>query len=199
MCVCVCRCLSLIMVDVQGGASTPALVRSILQYRDSGPDASAYFAALAQANEAVIGAVFDLCSFQSGLDEHSLDEACNALLGLTAREWPKAQFESIVIETFSKKLTALCDAFSRWNDMFAELGDKAGVGVVPENARRVIGSMCQLPAVVAAGVPGAGGEDALFVLCLKPAQPAVEQQIASLNTALRLCPFLSLSFTPSYD
>lgn len=48
------------------------------------------------------------------------------------------------------------------------MGEQAGVGIEPEDQSRLADATEGLAGVLAAGVPGAGGEDALFALVLSP-------------------------------
>jgi phosphomevalonate kinase len=45
-------------------------------------------------------------------------------------------------------------------------GELAGVPVEPMEQKRLLDFTCQLPGVVLAGVPGAGGYDAIFAVVL---------------------------------
>lgn len=59
------------------------------------------------------------------------------------------------------KLRAL---FQTSRGLLKKMGDSAGVGIEPESQTQLCDATAELPGVVAAGVPGAGGVDAIFAL-----------------------------------
>jgi len=48
--------------------------------------------------------------------------------------------------------------------LLKKMGDYAGVGIEPAEQTRLCDATALLPGVVAAGVPGAGGVDAIFAI-----------------------------------
>ncbi len=48
--------------------------------------------------------------------------------------------------------------------LLKKMGDSAGVGIEPAEQTRLCDATALLPGVVAAGVPGAGGVDAIFAI-----------------------------------
>ena len=55
------------------------------------------------------------------------------------------------------------------------LGEQSGVGIEPPGQTRLLDAMVAgCPGLVAAGVPGAGGADAVFAVVVAAARPALE-------------------------
>ncbi len=59
------------------------------------------------------------------------------------------------------------------------MGQKSGVDIIPDSQLEAIDATEAAPGVAFAGVPGAGGYDALFALYLSPSQEG-RQRIESL-------------------
>ncbi|MES1910465.1 MAG: hypothetical protein MHM6MM_003052 [Cercozoa sp. M6MM] len=75
----------------------------------------------------------------------------------------------------------LSAAFVQWNDAMKDMGDSAQVPVVPSEQLPLLSAVRALDGVVACGVPGAGGYDAIFVLCRTETVDSVRQQLRSLR------------------
>jgi phosphomevalonate kinase len=61
-------------------------------------------------------------------------------------------------------LLKLRTLFTTTRRLLKKMGDSAGVGIEPEAQSRLCDATMALPGVVAAAVPGAGGNDAVFAL-----------------------------------
>ena len=78
-----------------------------------------------------------------------------------AFEWAGAGMGSL--------LFALRAAFARARDMLRRMGEAAGVPIEPAEQTALADATLALPGVLACGVPGAGGFDAVFAIVLSPA------------------------------
>ena len=70
-------------------------------------------------------------------------------------------------EDMKKILRLLIDTkalFQRSSRAMKMVGEEAGVGVQPDSQTLLISETEKIPGVLGAGVPGAGGEDAVFAL-----------------------------------
>lgn len=63
-------------------------------------------------------------------------------------------------------LIAVRESFQRARLLLRNLGEGAGVEIEPKAQQELLDATLELPGVLAAGVPGAGGHDAAFVLVL---------------------------------
>lgn len=54
--------------------------------------------------------------------------------------------------------------FENSRRLLKKMGDSAGVGIEPDAQTTLCDATADLPGVVAAGVPGAGGVDAIFAI-----------------------------------
>jgi hypothetical protein len=61
-------------------------------------------------------------------------------------------------------LTALAFAFALSRRLLREMGEASGVGIEPPTQTRLLNATLSIPGVLAAGVPGAGGNDAVFAI-----------------------------------
>ena len=77
-------------------------------------------------------------------------------------------FEIVLAE-----LRALHDLNIQQRQHLRSMGEQAGVGIEPPQQTELLDATMQVPGVIAAGVPGAGGVDAVFTLVLGTATSSV--------------------------
>jgi hypothetical protein len=114
-----------------------------------------------------------------------LDRTISHLSELPASEWstllsPPAQVDVDVVEC----LLSIRSAFIAIRSLYRMIGEGSQVDIEPRNQTRLCDETNRQPGVVAAGVPGAGGEDAVFVLVLSSAaagDSASTEQMARLR------------------
>jgi phosphomevalonate kinase len=159
--------LQILLADVCGGSESPSMARKVLSWKQSqiggtlAGTSIPYWSDLQKAN----GKIVDLM-------QKLRDEPINveALAPLTAAEWksnPKAQV-----------LVELHAAFLECRHHLRSMGEAAGVPIEPPEQTELCDATMQLPGVVAALVPGAGGYDA--VACVYLETSATKQAIGEL-------------------
>ncbi|CAM9599117.1 unnamed protein product, partial [Sphacelaria rigidula] len=67
-----------------------------------------------------------------------------------------------------KELIKLKTAFAQARRLLREMGEHAGVPIEPPVQTALVDATCDLPGVLCAGVPGAGGVDAVFAITVDP-------------------------------
>jgi phosphomevalonate kinase len=115
--------------------------------------------------------------------------------------WPYFQWSSLVgvslpSNTISEVLLSLqltfCGQGSHSNSvrgLLRQVGDAAGVGIEPIEQTNLLDRVCQLPGVLFAGVPGAGGHDAIFCILLRSDDiGSVGQQMTLIDGGGRVKP-----------
>ena len=176
-------CLELLMGDVCGGSETPSMVRKILGWRDGGAGAEgdarrALWAALGAAN----------CRVRDGAAAlHAASEADGesyaAHVG-ACENFPNAAW-AMMGGRVGELLLELRRAFEEARSLLRRMGEGADVPVEPPAQLALCDATAALPGVLACGVPGAGGYDAVFAIVLGGAAAAgrVEALWASWDTA----------------
>ncbi|RKP05807.1 ribosomal protein S5 domain 2-type protein [Thamnocephalis sphaerospora] len=178
--------LTLVMADVDAGSHTPSMVSKVLAWRKAHPEAAdALWKDLNAHNEHVLELLRALYAHHDA-DSATYQATLDACRALPAEEWSTLP-SSNVIHTLSE----IQAAFQNVRMLLRRMGELAGVPVEPVGQTRLLDACQAIPGVVMAGVPGAGGDDAVF--CILLSGDKVEQAIASLWstwTEARVTPLL---------
>ena len=200
--------MHLILADTAVGSKTPGMVRKILKWKaDGGDDAAAIWNGLIDANAAV--------------------EASLRIVGSHAREFPAASAAAIAtlashpLGSWEDLATGLNDPrASEWvahllrlrgefetvRSLLRAMSTAAGVPVEPPEQTALLDATLELPGVVFAGVPGAGGFDAVFVVVLGDETRASLESAWAQTPDIHVCPLIldedsrgGVLIEPSFD
>jgi len=178
--------LELLMADVCGGSESPSMARKIVSWKERAIKESEHrdeirvWNSLVQVNKQIQQSLQSLCEYEDLLDNHEL--VWRNLSCKTSAQWiviaasvtvdnDAGHIEEKVTSTNVKKVArALVELRSRFFEartLLKRMGELSGVPVEPDTQTYLANATMEIPGVIAAGVPGAGGEDALFVLYIK--------------------------------
>jgi phosphomevalonate kinase len=203
--------LSLLLADVAGGSETPVMVRGVTAWRDgragagddgwgaAEPAAAAAAAASAAASQGgeEDSAAAAAAAAAAGPSLWRALAASNARLAARAGALVRAAAadpaaHAAALAAFASAspppqaaapLLALAAALAASRALLAAMGRAAGVGVEPPEQARLADATAAVRGVVGAGVPGAGGADALFAVVVAGAEGAVEAAWAAYGRA----------------
>jgi phosphomevalonate kinase len=171
------RGLRLCLADVEGGSATPDMVRRVLAWRDAPVNTTVTgdtikgspleWTALTHTNTRVLEACVKAeCAARDIPADY--DDALVIASTLPSHLWTA---EAVQRQANNNRalsaLGELADAFAAWRSALRVLGDVSGVPIEPPAQKIRADVLLQLNGIVAAGVPGAGGEDALFALVVE--------------------------------
>ena len=164
--------LELLMADVCGGSESPSMARKILDWKKSkrrtGFMDDYYWKDLKRVNSKIVRLLTTTFKEQTFLDGLERDGPV-ILSTRTAEQWKKPmpsswhEFEGSSWDV-ALKLLDLRMAILEARQNLKGMGNAASVPVEPDEQSLLADETMTLPGVVAAGVPGAGGYDALFVV-----------------------------------
>lgn len=182
----------LMMADVRGGSETPSMVRKILAWRESGGAAAhAVWTALCECNVDIADKIGRLVHLAASTVPSDYNAGVALCAGLPSTEW------AIQEHPVCQAAAAAAAAFLKYRTIVWEMGSAADVPVEPEAQRRKADATLALPGVMACGVPGAGGFDALFAIVATPdslpGSGTVRQAVEALWSGLEgvaVCPLL---------
>lgn len=197
------RGLRLCLADVAGGSGTPDMVRRVLAWRDrweEGEDGAEPTAgsdeaeaggppewrALARANARVLSAC-EAVERVAREGPSAYDDALKRAAALVSTEW-LSESARVACPALGA-LGELARAFAVFRGALRTVGEVSGVQIEPPAQRARLDALLALAGVAAAGVPGAGGEDALYALVVEApgadsnsgARAAAEELWASLD------------------
>ncbi|KAG0653691.1 phosphomevalonate kinase [Rhodotorula mucilaginosa] len=148
----------LLLADVDAGSNTPSMVGKVMQWKKAQPEeAERVWNELARANEGLRDVCGELSEAAKRDGEGYVAEVTR-LTGLPVREWTDSALP----------FTAVVDSILQTRALMREMGAASDVPIEPAEQTRLLDACSALPGVIGAGVPGAGGYDAIWVLCLDP-------------------------------
>jgi phosphomevalonate kinase len=174
--------LNIVMGDVCGGSSSASMAKEVMSWLKEKPMQSAsVWAALAEANKLIFDGFSKLNSLAESKPKEYLDDITKAAT-LTADKWSLENDDSGVFSL----LQNIRKLFKRTRFWLKRMGDNAGVGIEPDSQSALADRTESLPGVLCAGVPGAGGNDAVYALVLsEPAKENVERVWSQWENSMR--------------
>lgn len=163
-----------------GGSSTPSMVGSVKQWQKSDPQNSLEtWKKLAHANsvlEAQLKSLNKLAEDQWENYKHTI-AVCS---GCGHERWIELVADQHQ-ESIVKSLLGARDAFLNIRFHMQQMGKAAGVPIEPESQTQLLDATMNIGGVLLAGVPGAGGYDAVFAIILGEASNAVIKAWSSVG------------------
>ncbi|KAI8054510.1 Phosphomevalonate kinase [Syncephalis plumigaleata] len=177
--------LVLMMADVAAGSHTPSMVSKVLAWRKQNPiQADTLWKTLNDKNELVLVQLMQLQTLYTE-DRMSYEKDMQTCRLLPASNWSNT--------SGSKTISVLIDihnTFQQIRRLLREMGELAGVPIEPLDQTQLLDECLTIPGVLMAGVPGAGGNDAVFCIVLgEDVIPKVDQ-LWSTWTQAKITPLL---------
>ncbi|KAJ1297927.1 hypothetical protein BS78_01G415800 [Paspalum vaginatum] len=155
-----------------GGSSTPSMVGSVKRWQKSDPEKSKdTWSKLGTANLALENQLRILKRLSEDHWEayESVVQSCSHLAYGKWTEVATSQHQELIV----RSLLATRDACLEIRLRMREMGVAAGVPIEPDSQTQLLDATMNLEGVLLAGVPGAGGFDAVFSVTLGEASNAV--------------------------
>ncbi|XP_065018550.1 phosphomevalonate kinase, peroxisomal-like isoform X1 [Musa acuminata AAA Group] len=155
-----------------GGSSTPSMVGSVKQWQKSDPQKSQEtWKRIASANSMLEEQLKNLSKLAADYwDAYShIISSCSRHAHGMWMQLVNDQYQEFVV----KSLIGARNAFLEIRLHMREMGKAAGVPIEPESQTRLLDATMNLDGVLLAGVPGAGGFDAVFAIILGDASDSV--------------------------
>ena len=157
--------LELLMADVCGGSESPSMARKVLAWKKGIEGDDNPWEKLKAINlnlEELFCGEFCEASFLEFLRLNAV-----LLSKIPANKWATSNEVTDGGKNHVATLLKARDLFLQSREQLKAMGEAAGVPIEPAGQTTLADATMALPGVIAAGVPGAGGYDALFVLYAK--------------------------------
>jgi len=153
--------LRLVLGDVEGGSSTPGMVRHLLHWRkERGEEANAIWEAIDEQNEGLFNMLADLTVTANERQDH-YDNAMSTLAATSGHFTAMQGSRNVVIQILRQLKNKLISI----RKGVREMGEAAGIPIEPPSQRRLLDYLSHdCPGVIGGVVPGAGGYDAIALL-----------------------------------
>lgn len=161
-----------VLADVAGGASTPTMVKLVLEWRKAQPaESEELWRKLHEANQRV-ASLFGELSAHAAKDLVVYTSCRQGLARVLPAQWEADPVSALPV---GQLFCALRAAFLEVRAFLRAMGTAAGVAIEPPAQQALCDDSMQSRGVLLSGVPGAGGDDAIFALLLdKLAAPELE-------------------------
>lgn len=163
-----------------GGSSTPSMVGAVKRWQKSEPEKSLHtFTKLSEANsmlEEQLNKLKKLAEKERMAYDSIIDRCCQH----KSEKWMEqsvAPSEQAVVEALLGARNAMLDIRGHMRRM----GEAAGVPIEPDSQTRLLDTTMDMEGVLLAGIPGAGGFDAVFAVTLSDISSKVANAWSSLN------------------
>ena len=157
--------LELLMADVCGGSESPSMARKVLAWKKELKGDNNPWEKLNIINlklEKLFRGEFCEPTFLEFLRLNAM-----VLSNIPANKWMTSSEVNDGEKNHVSTLLKARDLFLQSREQLKAMGEAAGVPIEPAGQTALADATMALPGVIAAGVPGAGGYDALFVLYTK--------------------------------
>ncbi|XP_075487298.1 phosphomevalonate kinase, peroxisomal isoform X1 [Primulina tabacum] len=163
-----------------GGSSTPSMVGAVRKWQKSDPkNSQATWTKLSEENSALEMHLNTLSQLaQKNYDAYRT--VINHCSLITSAKWAKEAIEPNHMEVVRALLGAR-DAMLGIRSNMRNMGSAAGIPIEPESQTRLLDTTMNIEGVLLAGVPGAGGFDAVFAVTLGDSSQNVIKTWSSLN------------------
>ncbi|XP_055820986.1 phosphomevalonate kinase, peroxisomal isoform X2 [Solanum dulcamara] len=168
-----------------GGSSTPSMVGAVKKWQRSDPqDSVETWRRLSEGNSS-LEAYLNTLSKLAERHYNSYECIINACSLLPAEKWLERANEPTQAEIV-KELLGARDAMLRIRYQMRKMGEAAGIPIEPELQSQLLDATMNMEGVLLAGIPGAGGFDAVFAVSLGTSSKNVTQAWSSLNVLAML-------------
>nr|CAD1845146.1 unnamed protein product [Ananas comosus var. bracteatus] len=163
-----------------GGSSTPSMVGSVKKWQKSEPQKSLEtWQKLGIANSMLETQLKQLSKFAEDHWE-TYKHTIGTCSGHAHGKWLEQAVDQFG-ESIVKSLLGARNAFVEIRSHMRQMGNAAGVPIEPESQTQLLDTTMEMEGVLLAGVPGAGGFDAVFAIILGEASNAVAKAWSSLG------------------
>nr|QBZ39493.1 phosphomevalonate kinase [Santalum album] len=163
-----------------GGSSTPSMVGAVKKWQKSDPRKSAEtWTKLSGANSALETQLNMLSKFaREHWDVYTSVISCCSML--TTDKWMEQEMDPSQREIV-KALLGAKNAVLDIRCHMKQMGEAAGIPIEPESQTQLLAATMNMEGVLFAGVPGAGGFDAVFAVTLGNSRSGVADMWSSLG------------------
>lgn len=163
-----------------GGSSTPSMVGAVKKWQKSDPQMSQEtWRKLAESNSA-LETQFNILSKLAEEDWDAYKYVIDSCSLQKSEKWIEQATEPRR-EAVVKALLGARNVMLEVRNHMRQMGEAAGVPIEPESQTRLLDTTMDMEGVLLAGVPGAGGFDAVFAVTLGNSSSNVTKTWSSLN------------------
>ncbi|KAJ1971778.1 phosphomevalonate kinase [Dimargaris xerosporica] len=182
---------TMMLADVDAGSHTPSMVSKVLAWRKNNPiEAQEIWSALGRLNQELVSH-FNCLQQWAYKDSTNYHLAIAQCAGASATQWQaQATMAAAEMQPIITAIANVTLTFERIRANLRAMGEHADVPIEPPQQTALLDSCMSIPGVVMAGVPGAGGYDAIFCIVLGAKAPIAVESLWCSWQDLAVSPLL---------
>ncbi|GBC09345.1 hypothetical protein RclHR1_08790006 [Rhizophagus clarus] len=155
----------LLLADIDAGSHTPSMVGKVLKWRKENADqANTIWDTLASHNTTISNNLRELTKNHEQ-DEELYLNAIKICESVKASEWALAAERNPNNNNIAL-FSATFNTFQKIRELLREMSELSQVPIEPPKQTKLLDACNEIPGIIMAGVPGAGGYDAIFCIGL---------------------------------
>nr|CAN70293.1 hypothetical protein VITISV_005973 [Vitis vinifera] len=168
-----------------GGSSTPSMVGAVKKWQKSDPEKSLETWRKLSAANSALETQFKILSKLAEENWDAYKCVINSCSIHRSEKWTE-RATGPDQEAVVNALLAARDAMLRIRSNMRQMGEAAGIPIEPDSQTRLLDATMDMEGVLLAGVPGAGGFDAIFAVTLGDSSSNITKAWTSLNVLAML-------------
>lgn len=145
--------LSILMGDVHSGSNTPKMVGAVMTWMENNMEAKRLWQDVNYENTILLKLFVEL------LDLNDSYTVMNELSKIPAIQWKSlSKCHECLINIYKSGMKS--------NHILSKITEMSKIPIIPTYSLKLINKTLLLPGVLMAGIPGAGGFDAIYCICL---------------------------------
>ncbi|KAJ3154531.1 phosphomevalonate kinase [Geranomyces michiganensis] len=184
---------ALTLADIDAGSSTPRLVSKVLEWRKQEPEkANALWSHLGAQNSELEALLRQLSQLAEE-NRPRYDAVVDFLAPHKAANWEQldvASHQGVDLQIV-RVFIAVHSSFLKIRSLLREMSAATQVPIEPAEQTRLLDACMDVPGIIMAGVPGAGGFDAIFCIALSDAARTNVETVWQKWTEMAVAPLLA--------
>jgi len=178
--------LHLVLADVTAGSNTPSMVRKVLAAKETKRQTVLpLWQSIAKHNQ-IIEKQFKALHRAATNDRKQYESVVRTLGAKSASQWPTSSSS----DTMTTLFVSISQTFRKIRSQLKRLGEIAGTPIEPDEQTRLIDATMALEGVLMAGVPGAGGFDAVFAIVMDQSKVEALERLWSSWKEMNVLPLV---------
>ncbi|KAI8804738.1 Phosphomevalonate kinase [Cladochytrium replicatum] len=180
------------LAEVDAGSNTPSMVSKVLAWRKRDPIlAEKIWIELDEANNGISQALSRLSKLSNSL-RPAYDKVVIICACSLSHEWEAMSLDDPVLEDIKSIFVEIHQKFQTARSLLREMATAADVPIEPPSQTYLLDACMDVPGVIMAGVPGAGGYDAIFCITLgEQSAKEVEERVWKKWSESSIAPLLA--------
>jgi len=171
----------LLLADVDAGSDTPSMASKVLKWRkENETEALELWTRLDKSNMEFVEVLSRLVDDYTH-DSDSYVKAAELVVQNAPLKWDPSTEDDVKVQRILKDFKDAHTVSQQVRQEIKKMGELAGVPIEPDKQTRLLNACLDQAGVIAGGVPGAGGYDAIWVLVVDLGHPPPRDPVSTVE------------------